>query len=102
MGARGDPVAGERSASWAQWTCVERPLAPGLMDVGGGRLRAAADSAVDVARTRVRVEESQEASRNLTSKCKWCPFVDLCRAEMLGGPDGDYDLEAMRLRSTRR
>lgn len=97
-----ESVVEQLSSSSAQSTWFQRSLTPLNMNVVRGHLRAAVDSAFDIRRTRVRVKESHEASRNLTSKCKWCPFVDLCRAEMLGGPDGDYDLEAMRLRSTRR
>lgn len=84
-----DPAA---VSAWFQ-----RTLTPLNRNIITTHLRATVDSAFDISRTRFRVSESQEAARNLTRNCKWCPFVELCRAEMTGGPGGDYDLAAMRL-----
>lgn len=61
-------------------------------------LRAAVDSALDIQLTRERIELSQEAARNLGGGCKYCVFVDLCRAQMMGGPEGEYTLSDYKLR----
>lgn len=83
-------------ASRSAW--FQRTLTPLNRNIVIGHLRAAVDTAFDMTRTRRRVAESGEAGRNLTSRCKWCPFVELCRAELSGGPDGEYDLAAYNLR----
>lgn len=80
----------------------QRTLTPLNRNVVTTHLRAAVDTAADVRRTRERVEETNEAGRNLTKGCQWCPFAELCRAEMTGGAGGDYDLEAMWLRPRKR
>lgn len=89
-----DPAA---LSSWQQ-----RTLSPLNRNVVMAHLRAAVDTSADVRRTRVRAEETQEAGRNLTKGCQWCPFQELCRAEMTGGPGGDYDLESMWIRPKKR
>lgn len=68
-------------------------------------LRAAVDTVADVRRTKARVERTGEAARNLVRfTCSWCPFADLCRAQMRGGAEGDYDLAQYGLedRETRK
>lgn len=86
-----DPAA---LSSWQQ-----RTITPLNRNVVTTHLRAAVDTAGDVRRTRERAEETQEAARNLTKMgCRWCPFQELCRAEMTGGAGGDYDLESMWIR----
>lgn len=57
-------------------------------------LQAAVDTAQDIDRLADRIEERQEAPRNLGGGCRWCDFAALCRAQMFGGPHGDYDLAA--------
>lgn len=95
---RTDPAIVERlSDPAAQSAWFQRTLTPLNRNVVMTHLRASVDSAFDIRRTRFRVSESSEAARNLTRNCKWCPFVELCRAEMTGGPGGDYDLASMRL-----
>lgn len=85
-----DPAA---LSAWQQ-----RTLVPLNRNVVTTHLRAAVDTSADVRRSRERAIESGEAGRNLTKGCQWCPFQELCRAEMTGGPDGEYDLEAMWIR----
>lgn len=80
----------------------QRTLSPLNMNVVVAHLRAAADTALDVRRTRARVQEQSAAPRNLSRACQWCPFSELCRAEMVGGAAGEYDLEAMWLREKPR
>lgn len=79
----------------AKW--LIRQKTPLNRNIVVSHLRSAVDSSLDIRRTRERVEASQEAGRNLSSSCKWCPFAQLCRAEMVGGPGQDYDLESMGL-----
>lgn len=94
-----DPAIVERlSDPAARSAWFQRSLTPLNRNIVVGHLRAAVDTAFDMTRSRRRVEESGEAGRNLTSRCKWCPFVELCRAELAGGPGGEYDLTAYNLR----
>ena len=90
IAALSDPAA---ASTWQQ-----RTLTPLNRNIVTTHLRAAVDTSLDISATRERVQESGAAGRNLTDMCKWCPFAELCRAEMTGGADGDYDLEAMYLR----
>lgn len=83
----------DERAKWAR-----RSLAPLNMHVVKTHLRSAVDAAIDVSKTVARFEEQGDAARNFGGACRWCDYTDLCRAEMLGGPDGDYDLAAMNLR----
>lgn len=89
-----DPAA---LSAWQQ-----RTLTPLNRNVVMTHLRAAVDTAADVRKTRDRVAETREAGRNLTKGCNYCPFQELCRAEMTGGAGGEYDLEAMWLRPRKR
>jgi hypothetical protein len=85
-----------RPAATSGW--FQRSTTPLNRNLIRAHLRAAVDSAADLALSRARVEVEHEAARNLTSGCKWCDYVKLCRAEMIGGPDGEYDLTDMNLR----
>lgn len=85
-----DPAA---LSAWHQ-----RTLTPLNRNVVTTHLRAAVDTAGDVRRTRERAVETGEAARNLSKGCQWCPFAELCRAEMTGGARGEYDLESMFIR----
>lgn len=80
----------------AKW--FDRTLTPLNRNVLVTHLRAAADTAVDQQLTRDRAAIEGQAARNLGSACRWCSYVKLCRTEMFGGSDGDYDLEEMGLR----
>jgi hypothetical protein len=77
---------------------LQRTLTPLNTNIIRSHLRAAVDSATDMAVTRARAEVTGEAARNFGNGCRWCDFVRLCRAEMVGGVGGDYDLDDMRLR----
>lgn len=77
---------------------LRRTLTPINRNVVRAHLRAAVDSALDIQLTRERIELSQEAARNLGGGCKYCVFVDLCRAQMMGGPEGEYTLSDYKLR----
>lgn len=62
-------------------------------------LRSAVDTALDIFQTQLRAEKTGEAARNLDRHgCARCDFADLCRAQLIGGADGEYDLEAFGLR----
>lgn len=79
---------------WFQRT--RKPLNRNLMRA---HLQAAADSMSDVQRTLERVARRGEATRNMTgSACRFCDFVKLCRAQMVGGIDGEYLVEEHGLR----
>lgn len=83
-------------ASQSAW--FQRSLTPLSQNTVRTHLLSAVDSALDMRRTRARVELTSEAARNLGSACRWCDFAELCRAEMIGGAGGEYDLSSMRLR----
>lgn len=76
-----------------------RTLSPLNRNIVKTHLRSTVDSAMDIELTKRRVRRDGSAARNLSSNvCAWCPFMQLCRAEMIGGPGGVYDLESMYLR----
>ena len=65
-------------------------------------LRAAVDSATDIWRTEKRAAIVGDAPRNFTkSNCQWCDYQDVCRAQMMGGSMGTYDLSEFGLESKR-
>lgn len=77
----------------------QRTLTPVNRQVQNAHLRAAVDTVTDIWRTQARAEVTFEAARNLSKEgCKWCNFLPLCRAQMFGGPDGQYDLREYGLR----
>lgn len=84
------------SASKSMW--FQRTQVPLNRSLIRTHLRAAVDSSFDQHRTAVRTARTMEAQRNLTNACKFCPFVKLCRAQMIGGPEGTYDLPQFELR----
>jgi len=71
------------------------PLNPNLIKV---HLRAAVDSSLDLQLTRARATVTGEAARNLGSACRWCDYAKLCRAQMVGGVEGEYELADFNLR----
>lgn len=76
----------------------QRTLTPLNANLVRAHLRSARDSAVDMAASRERVARTGEAARNLTAwGCRWCDFAALCRAQMMGGADGEYDLAELGL-----
>ncbi len=90
---RSDPAVTERltqrdeRAKWFQRTLV--PINRTLVQT---HLVAAVDTADDIERSAERGEAKGEVGRNLGKNCSWCPFAEFCRAQMYGGPDGEYDL----------
>lgn len=81
----------------AQW--FRRTLTPVSRNVLRSHLQAAVDTVSDMERTRARAGRSAEAPRNLVMQtCKFCDFADLCRAQMVGGARGEYDLADFGLR----
>jgi len=82
----------------AQSVWFQRTLTPLNSNLIRVHLRAAVDSAVDLQLTRTRAMQTNEAARNLGAACRWCDFQQLCRAEMVGGADGEYELADMKLR----
>ncbi len=93
-----DSVIEKLSTPAARSAWFQRTRTPLNVNVIRAHLRAAIDSVADVARSRARVAVSHEAARNLTSGCRFCDFVKLCRVQMIGGADGDYDLADYGLR----
>jgi hypothetical protein len=82
----------------AQSVWFQRTLSPLNVNLIKAHLRAAVDSALDIHVQGTRVDETREAARNLGRGCRWCDYAGLCRAEMVGGPDGEYDLADYGLR----
>ena len=87
-----DAVVERLSTPAARSAWFQRTLVPLSRHVVTSHLRAAVDSAHDMHRARARAAETGEAARNLTSFCKWCDYAALCRAQMIGGAEGTYDL----------
>lgn len=78
---------------WTQRTRV--PLNKHLIR---SHLQAALDTYEAQQKTVERFNRSGEAARNLTRYgCRFCDYADLCRAEMIGGVEGDYPLEEFGL-----
>lgn len=66
-------------------------------------LQAAVDSALDMQQTYARAKITHAAARNLsTSNCKWCDYAELCRSEMFGGAQGNFDPADFRLAAKER
>lgn len=63
-------------------------------NVIAAHLEEAAHTAADMDRTRA----TATPGRNLTRACQWCPYAKLCRSQMIGGRDGEYDLAVLGLR----
>jgi hypothetical protein len=77
-------------ASRSIW--FQRTRVPVNRNVVIGHLRAAIDTATDAWRTTQRFEATHDAARNLGRSCDFCDYAALCRARLMGGADGDYDL----------
>ena len=81
----------------SQW--FARHLTPVSPYLVRSHLQAAADTCSDIARTRVRADRRGDAPRNFgKAACQFCEFADLCRAQMVGGPGGEYAPEEYGLR----
>lgn len=80
-----------------RWT--SRTLTPVNSHTVRAHLRSATDTALDIWQTQLRGKEVGEAARSLTRHgCNMCLFQGLCRAQMIGGPSGEYDLASFGLR----
>lgn len=88
-----EQIVSKLSTPEAQATWVQRKLTPINTNVIKAHLQAAADTYDAMLATHSRAVKSHDAARNLTAACQWCEFAKLCRAQMFGGNDGDYDLE---------
>jgi hypothetical protein len=86
-----NPVA---KSIWSQRTRV-----PVNRNVVQAHLQAALDTAADAWRTKRRYEKTGDAARSLGKACEWCDYASLCRARMMGGADGDYDLREFGLQA---
>lgn len=81
----------------SQW--FSRHLTPVSLHLVRSHLQAAADTCSDISLTRKRAAARGEASRNFgKAACQFCEFADLCRAQMVGGPGGEYAPEEYGLR----
>lgn len=81
----------------SQW--FSRHLTPVSPYLVRSHLQAAADTCADISLTRRRAGKRGEAARNFgKAACQFCEFADLCRAQMVGGPDGEYAAEEYGLR----
>lgn len=90
-------AAPEHTMDWFQ-----RSLDPLNPNVVAAHLREATHTAADIERTRAAHAAGGEPGRNLGRSCQWCPFAKMCRAQMIGGRDGEYDLAVMGLRRKER
>lgn len=87
----------ETPSEQAKW--ARRTVDPVNRRMIEAHLRAAVDTAQDIFMTQKRAEATGQAPRNLDRRgCQFCDFADLCRAQIVGGPGGDYDLESFGLR----
>ena len=81
----------------SQW--FSRHLTPVSPYLVRSHLQAAADTCTDISLTRKRAAARGEAARNFgKAACQFCEFADLCRAQMVGGPGGEYAAEEYGLR----
>lgn len=77
----------------------QRTLTPINRNVAHAHLQAAVDSNIDAQATIKRWQKRGSATRNFTgSACGHCGFAKLCRAQMIGGADGEYIVEEYGLR----
>lgn len=75
----------------------QRTLTPLNTNMIRAHLRSAVDTLEDINHTRARAQDTGEAARNLAKGCTWCDFAALCRAQIVGGPDGEYPLADYKL-----
>lgn len=77
-----------------------RTLTPLNRNVIAEHLRSLSHTQVDAVRTVDYFAQHGSAPRNFTRQgCKFCDFVGLCRAEVIGGSGGDYPLEQFGLQT---
>jgi hypothetical protein len=95
-------VIDKLSTPAARSVWMQRTLTPLSTNLIRAHLRAAVDTVADLRKSQARVEVDGAAGRNFTSQCRWCDFVRLCRAELVGGVGEDYDLAELGLRKVER
>jgi len=82
----------------AQAVWFQRTLTPLNRNVIRAHLASVSDTQQQAERTMAYHAEHGEAPRNFHRRlCSWCDFNRLCRAELLGGPGGDYPLDQFGL-----
>lgn len=80
-----------RQPSWiSKW--FQRTLTPLSTNIVKAHLRSAVDSALDMDLGEQRARLTGSAARNFGGSCRYCDFASLCRAELIGGADGEYPL----------
>lgn len=88
-----DPVLlAQLEGKTARSLWFQRTLKPLSRAVVRAHLQAAVDTAIAAGYTRRRALVTHEAPRNLTDRCTWCDYVGICREQMMGGPEGVFDL----------
>ena len=77
----------------------QRTLTPVNRNIATAHLQAAVDTEVDSRKTVETVKRRGAGPRNMTGNaCRYCDFAKLCRAQMIGGADGEYEIEEYGLR----
>lgn len=93
-----DAIVEKLSTPAAQSIWFQRKLTPVNMNVVRSHLRAAVDTSTDIWRTEKRATVTGGGARNLSkSNCQWCDYQNICRARMMGGEMGTYDLSEFNL-----
>lgn len=83
-------------ASRSAWH--QRTLAPLNRNIVRAHLQALLDTYSDIKRTTERLEKpGSDAGRNFSRMCGFCDYLELCHAQIIGGPDGEYDLKSLGL-----
>lgn len=81
----------------------QRTLTPLNNNIVRAHINAVRHTQTEAERTVAYFTEHGEAPRNFTRRgCDWCDYKGLCRAELIGGPDGDYPVEQFGLTHTTR
>lgn len=91
-------VVDKLSTPQAQSIWNTRTLSPLNGNIVNEHLDTALTDLELMGHSRDRWENEGKASRSLGKGCNWCDYSDLCLAQMMGGPDGEYDLAAYGLR----
>lgn len=77
----------------------QRTLRPINRNIIRAHLQAAVDTNMDAHKTIDRVIKRGEAPRNMTgAACRFCDYAKLCRAQMVGGVEGEYEISEYGLR----
>lgn len=97
-----EKVVERLSTPAARSVWFQRTLTPVNRNVIRAHLTATLDTQRQAERTLDYHSTHHEAPRNFTRwGCRVCDYAALCRAEMMGGPDGDYPLDQFGLVATR-